>query len=62
MKIPFILGVANGMDWEFEVSKCKLPRLEWISSEVLLCSPGNYIQSLGIDHDGREYKNVRVCI
>ena len=31
----------------------KLKRIEWISNEVLLYSIGNYIQSLGIDQDGR---------
>ena len=36
------------MDWEFGVSRCQLLHLAWISNEVLL-----YIQSLGIDHDGR---------
>ena len=32
--------------------------------EVLLCSTGNYIQSLGIDHDGRQYKkgNAYICM
>ena len=40
------------MDWEFGVSKCKLFHLEWIDNEVLLYSIGNYIQSLGTDHDG----------
>ena len=25
----------------------------WVSNEVLLYSTGNYIQSLGIDYDGR---------
>ena len=39
------------MDGEFGVSRCKLFHLEWISNEVLLYSTGNYIQSLGIDHD-----------
>ena len=41
-------GVGSGMDSEFRVSRCKLLPLEWISNEVLL-----YIQSLGIDHNGR---------
>ena len=41
------------MDWEFGVSRCKLLLLEWISSEVLQYSTGNYIQSLVIEHDGR---------
>ena len=41
------------MDWEFGAGRYKLLYLEWISNEVLLCSTGNYIQSLGMDHDGR---------
>ena len=46
------------------VGRCKLLLLEWISNEVLLCSTGNYIQSLGIEHDGRWYdkKNTHVCV
>ena len=44
---------GRGMDWEFGVSRCKLLYLEWISSGVLLYSTGNYIQSLGLEHDGR---------
>ena len=43
----------GGRDWEFGLSRCQLLHLEWGSSEVLLYSTGNYIQSLGIDHDGR---------
>ena len=27
---------GRGMDWEGEVSKCKLSRLEWINSKILL--------------------------
>ena len=41
----------SGMDWESGVSKSKPLHLEWISNEVLLYSTGNYIQSLGINHD-----------
>ena len=41
------------MDGEFEVCRCKLLHLEWISNEVLLYSTGNYSQFLGIEHDGR---------
>ena len=36
-------GRGSGMDWEFEISKCKLLYLEWISNEILLYSTGNYI-------------------
>ena len=45
-------GGEGGMNREFGVSRCKLLHLEWISKEALLYSTGNYIQSLGIDHDG----------
>ena len=34
-------GGGSGMDGEFEVSRCKLSHLEWLSSEVLLYSTGN---------------------
>ena len=44
---------GSGIDWEFEVSRCKLLPLEWISNEVLLCSTGNYVQSLVMEHDER---------
>ena len=48
-----IFGCQRGgdsvMNGEFGVGRCKV----WISNEVLLYSTGNYIQSLGIDSDGR---------
>jgi len=37
--------------WGTGVGRCKLLHLEWISNEVLLYSTGNYIQSLGTEHD-----------
>ena len=48
-------GVGGGsqMDWDFGISRCKLLHSEWVSNEVLLYNTGIYIQSLGIDHDGR---------
>ena len=51
----YYLG-GGGMAWDglkFGVSKCKLLQLEWIGNEVLLYSTGNYIQSLGVEHDVR---------
>ena len=42
---------GSGMDWEFGVDRYKLSYLEWIDNKFLLYSPGNYIQSPGIDHD-----------
>ena len=52
------------MGWEFGVGRRKLLHLEWINYKVLLYSTANYMQSPGIDHNGKEYlkKNVSMCI
>ena len=50
------------MDWEPGVDRCKLLHLEWISNEVLLYSTGDYIQFLGVKHDGRQYEEKKVCM
>ena len=42
-----------GMHLEFVVSACKLLSFKWINNEVLLYGTGNYIKSLGRDHNGR---------
>ena len=49
-------GGGRGMNWEFEVGRCKLLHVEWINNKVLLNSTGNYIQSPGTNHNGKEYK------
>ena len=46
---------GSGMDGEFGVGRCKLLHLEWISNGVLLYSTGNYVYSLGLEHDAQEY-------
>ena len=50
------------MDGGLGISRCKLLPLEWISNEILLCSTGNYIQPLVMEHDGGkcEKKNVYI--
>ena len=58
-------GGGTGRDWEFGVSRCKLLHLKWISNDVLLCSTGNCIQSLVIEHDRiweKEWIVMCVCI
>ena len=57
-------GGGSGMDWEFGIIRCKLLHLEWIKNEVSLYSTRNYIQSLEIDHNGRQYKkeNIHMCV
>ena len=48
---------VSKMDGVSGVRGCKQLHLEQIS-KVLLHSTGNYIQSPGIDHDGKEYKKI----
>ena len=46
----------EGREWDglgVGVSRCKLLHLEWIRNDTLLYSTGFYIQSLGVEHDGR---------
>ena len=61
-------GGGSGLDRKAGIIRCikhiKLLRLEWVSNEVLLYSTGNYVQSLGVEYDGRYYekKNVYICM
>ena len=38
-------GEREGVGWigELEVNGCRLLPLEWISNDILLSSPGNYV-------------------
>ena len=49
-------GRGSQMGDEFGVNRCKLLHLEWISNEILPYDTGNNIQSLGIEHDGKQYE------
>ena len=51
----------GGMDREFRDSRCKLLHLEWIN-KILPYSTGNYIQSPGINQNGKEYKKECICV
>ena len=55
-------GGGKGMDWELGVDRCRLLPLEWISNEILLCIPGNYVWSLMLEHDNVRKKNVYLCV
>ena len=50
------------MDWEFEVSRCKLLYIEGINNKVLLSGTGNYIPYPGINHNGKDYKKECVFV
>ena len=45
-------GSGSGMPWELGV-RCKPRHLGCIDNKALIYSTENYIQALGIDHDGR---------
>jgi len=55
-------GGGSGMDGELGVNRCSLLPLEWISNEILLCSPGNYVWSLMMEHDNVRKKNVYMYV
>jgi len=48
----------RGIDWEFEINRCKLLYVGWINNKVLLCSTGNHIQYPVINHNGKEYEKI----
>ena len=43
-------------------SGCKLLYLEWVNKEVQLYRIGNYIQSPGINHNGKELKKIYIYV
>ena len=49
-------GDGGGMEWEVEVSKCKLLHIGLINNKVLLYSTGNSSHYPEINHNGKEYK------
>ena len=56
-------GGRQGVEWEFGISRCKLLSIKWINNKILLYSTGNYIQSSGINHNGKEYKiRMYICV
>ena len=42
---------GNGVVGELGVNRYRLLPLEWISNETLLCSTGNYVWSLMMEHE-----------
>ena len=53
--LPRERGGREGMEWEFENSRCKLLYIAWINNKILLYSTGNYIQYPVIKCKGKEY-------
>ena len=40
----------------------KLLSIGWINNKVLLYSTGNYIQYPVINHNGKEYEKIYMCV
>ena len=58
--LPRGSGVGRGMNQEF--NGYKLLHIEWINSKFLLYSTGKYSQHPVINHSGREYERMCICI
>ena len=56
------VGCGGGMDWDLGISRCKPLYIGWINNKVLLYSIGNYIQKPVINHNGKGYEKVYMCI
>ena len=48
---------GGGKGWGMGIIRCKLLYIGWINNIVLLYSPGNDIQYLVINHNGKDYAN-----
>ena len=53
--LPRERGAREGMEWEFESSRCKLLYIAWINNKILLYSTGNCIQYPMTNHNGKEF-------
>ena len=47
---------GRGLNWELEISRCKLVCIEWINNKVLLYTTGSYIQYPVISLSGKEHE------
>ena len=63
------LVVANGggqgrrrKDWDFGMSRYKLLCTGWISNKVSLYSTGSSTQYPVINHNGKEYIKMYICV
>ena len=53
---------VGGINQEFGISRYKLLCIKQINSKVLLCSTGNYIQYIVINHNGKESEKEYIDI
>ena len=46
---------GEGMDWEFEISRCKLGHIGWINKNPCFKTQGAIFSAM-INHNGEEYE------
>ena len=61
-RLVFARGEGGGWTGSLGLVDMKNYHLEWISIGVLLYSTGKYVQSLGLEHDGRYYEKKNIYI
>ena len=51
------------MDWEFEISRCKLGHIRWINSNPCFMTQGAIFSAM-INHNGEDYEKeyIHICI
>ena len=62
MAIENRLVVAKGAGGVREGRRGSFGLVDGFNNKVLLYSTGNYIQSPGINHNGKEYKKECICV
>ena len=57
-------GEGEGAEWigNLGLKRCRLLPLDWISNEILLCSPANYVWSLMMEHENVRKWNVYMYV
>ena len=53
---------GQGMDWELEVSRCKLLHAEWINTVLLYVQHRELYKYPVINYDGKQYTMPRTLI
>lgn len=55
-------GGGEGVDWELNISRCKLLRIGWINNKVILHSTWKCIQYPLINHNRKGHGKKCICI
>ena len=59
MENRLVVAKGGGVDWEADISGCKLLYMEWIENKALLYGTANSIQHPMINHNGKNIKKKK---